>query len=104
MAQLDSAPDDATAAGGPRYVFDPRALARVPAVWSLSLPAADGGADGRIELLPGPGESDISWLLLYPSDDFAGPGDQMKVLRPGAEQQIYLPLTINRSGFESSQP
>ncbi|MFI0607787.1 MAG: S8 family serine peptidase [Anaerolineae bacterium] len=94
VAQSDVAPDGADQADGPRYVFNPADMARIPAAWSLRLPAESGSARGSIALGRGPGETDYSWLLAYPGDDFATTKGQIQVLEPGREGPVYLPLLL----------
>lgn len=95
---LDVAPDGADQPGGPRYRFDPAAAARWPAPggWHSEVPGE--GAFGEIPLAPGPGETDLSWLALYPADSFGDPGRQMQAIVPGARPPAALFLPILQPG------
>lgn len=94
VAQLDVAPDGADLADGPRYVFDPASPARVPAAWSLTLPAADGSARGSIALQRGPGQVEHAFLLAYPGGDFAASSGQIQVLGGRYEGPAFLPMLL----------
>ena len=96
VAQSDVAPDGADLADGPRYVFDPGSLARVPAAWSLRLPAAEGARSGGIALQRGPGAVEHAFLLAYPGDDFAT--GQIQVLGGRYEGPTLLPLLMGGIG------
>ncbi len=98
VARRDVAPDGADLADGPRYVFDPGSLARVPAAWSLQLPATDGARGGSIALQRGPGAVEHAFLLAYPGDDFATAAGQIQVLGGRYEGPAFLPLLVGGSG------
>ena len=74
-------------------------MARIPAAWSLRLPDEGGAKAGSVALSRGPGETDYSWLLAYPGDDFADARGQVQVLEPGREGPVYLPMLLRGSGF-----
>jgi subtilisin family serine protease len=103
VAQSDVAPDGADQADGPRYVFNPADMARVPAAWSLSLPADKGDKAGAIRLDRGPGETDYGWLLTYPGDDFADARGQVQALEPGRDGPVYLPLLMRSLALQDAR-
>jgi minor extracellular serine protease Vpr len=91
---IDVAPDGAEGPLGPRYQFDPGALARVPESWSLPVP---GSGAANIGLVKGPGEVDPVWLAFYPDNSFDNAGGQMQVIVPGeggGPATLYLPRLL----------
>lgn len=94
VAQLDLAPDGADMVDGPRYVFDPASVARLPAAWSLNLPSADGAPQGAIALQRGPGQVEHAFLLAYPGNDFAASSGQIQVLGGRYEGPAFLPMLL----------
>jgi hypothetical protein len=102
LPSWDVAPDGALdesgteVVGGPRFVFDPSGLARVPDAWAVDL---DGGTADEVGFTRGPGENDATWMLIYPQNAHDDAERQIQAIVPGHVEPpkpkgIFLPLLL----------